>query len=100
MNTDIQRIKGDMKNFKALVLAGMPKLMTGEAFASEDEQIAVSAFILEQGMNLESPVVEDIQPARNEEGLLVLPDRLTFDNILGQALMDSLNRVFSGKYGI
>ena len=81
----------DVFVYKELALLGVPKLFTGEEFASIDEQEAVTAFIGRFGFRFDNWMNQQL------EGLT---DREEYNRILLENIDFYIHNTFRGNYGI
>jgi len=78
--------------YKELVLSGVPKIITGEEFASIEEKDAVIYFINNYGIPVNTPNLS--------EHLLNATGRVEETEVLINHLKEGINNIFSGSYGI
>lgn len=85
-------ILDDIYKYKELVMGGLPKLFTGEAFASADEKEAVIHFMGHRGIPIEQPfLIQSLTEAETDEEMKTR---------LVTAIRNEISNVFKGVYGL
>lgn len=98
----------DYREFKELVLTGLPKLVTGEKFTSDEERLATMEFLQRHGIPMSGTFLgfrlDQIEQEYQESTSLEEATSYDFDKEFKQAQIEAITQgvlsTFSGVYGI